>query len=340
MKKLLKTIAITALVAVAGIAPPAAHADAVEDFYKGREIQVIVAFGAGGGYDLYARSLMEHLGRFIPGNPKFTIQFMPGAGGALAASHLYNVAPKDGSVIALLANGMPLGQVLRTPGIKFDAAQFHYIGRMASMEAGMVVWTETGVRTVDQWRQKEVVFGATGKANQDYFVPHIAGQILGFKVKIVQGYKGSSEINLAMEKREVDAMSMSWASMVARLPHWIKDNKAVPLAFNGLALPPDAPKVPLLVDLAKNDSDRKLLELIANPSAVGRTFTLPPGTPPERLAALRKAFDAMMKDEKFLADAKSRNMDVNYASGQEMTKVIGQVLATPPVVVDRALSMM
>jgi tripartite-type tricarboxylate transporter receptor subunit TctC len=156
----------------------------------------------------------------------------------------------------------------------------------------------------------------------------------------VQGYKGSNEINLAMEKREVDAMSMSWASMVARLPHWIKDNKVTTLAFNGLAVPPDAPKVPLLVDLAKNDDDRKLLELIANPSAVGRTFTLPPGVPADRLAALRKAFDAMMKDEKFLADAKARNMDVNHLSGQEMTKIVERVLATPAPVVDRALGMM
>jgi tripartite-type tricarboxylate transporter receptor subunit TctC len=208
------------------------------------------------------------------------------------------------------------------------------------MEAGMVVWAESGVRTIDQWRQKEVVFGATGKANQDYFVPHIAGQLLGLKVKVVQGYKGSNEINLAMEKREVDAMSMSWASMVARLPHWINEKKALPLAFNGLALPPDAPKVPLLVELAKNDGDRKLLELIANPSAVGRTFTLPPGVPAERVAALRKAFDAMMKDEKFLADAKQRKMDVNHMSGADVTKIIHQVLATPPAVVDRALGMM
>jgi tripartite-type tricarboxylate transporter receptor subunit TctC len=338
MKKILTTIAFAATVAVSG--GPPARADAVEDFYKGREMTLIVAFGAGGGYDLYGRALIEHIGRFIPGNPKFTIQFMPGAGGALAASHLFNVAPKDGSVIALLANGMPLGQVLRTPGVKFDAAKFHYIGRMASMEAGMVVWTESGVQTIDQWRRKEVVFGATGKANQDYFVPHIAGQLLGLKVKIVQGYKGSNEINLAMEKREVDAMSMSWASMVARLPHWINEKKAVPLAFNGLALPPDAPKVPLLVELAKNNDDRKLLELIANPSAVGRTFTLPPGVPAERVTALRKAFDAMMRDEKFLADAKQRKMDINYMSGADVTKVIEQVLATPPAVVDRALGMM
>jgi tripartite-type tricarboxylate transporter receptor subunit TctC len=338
MKKVLTTLALTA--ALATMAPSAPRADAVEDFYKSRDIQVIVAFGAGGGYDLYARAFIEHLGRFIPGNPRFTIQFMPGAGGALAANHLYNVAPKDGTAIALLANGMPLGQVLRTAGIKFDAAQFQYIGRMASMEAGMVVWNEAGVRTIDDWRKKEVVFGATGKANQDYFVPYIAGQILGLKVRTVQGYKGSNEINLAMEKREVDAMSMSWASMVARLPHWIKDNKVTTLAFNGLAVPPDAPKVPLLVDLAKNDDDRKLLELIANPSAVGRTFTLPPGVPADRLAALRKAFDAMMKDEKFLADAKARNMDVNPLSGQEMAKIVERVLATPAPVVDRALGMM
>jgi tripartite-type tricarboxylate transporter receptor subunit TctC len=337
MKKHLATLALAAVLAMT---TTPSRADAVEGFYKGRDIQVIVAFGAGGGYDLYARALIEHFGRFVPGNPRFTIQFMPGAGGALAANHLYNVAAKDGTVIALLANGMPLGQVLRTTGIKFDAAQFQYIGRMASMEAGMVVWNEAGVRTIEQWRQKELVFGATGKANQDYFVPYIAGQLLGLKVRTVQGYKGSNEINLAMEKREVDAMSMSWASMIARLPHWVRDNKVTTLAFNGLAVPPDAPKVPLLVDLAKNEEDRKLLALIANPAAVGRTFTLPPGVPADRLAALRKAFDAMMKDEKFLADAKARNMDVNPLSGAEMTKIVERVLATPAPVVDRALAMM
>jgi tripartite-type tricarboxylate transporter receptor subunit TctC len=340
MRKNLTAAVIAALVILGVSTPQPARADAVEDFFKGREITLIVAFGAGGGYDLYGRALIEHFGRFIPGNPKFTIQFMPGAGGALAANHLYTVSPKDGTVIGLLANGMPLGQVLRSPGIRFDAAQFVYIGRMASMETALMVWNDVGVRNVDQWRQKEVVFGSTGKANQDYFVPYIAGQVLGFKVKTVQGYKGSNEINLAMEKREVDAMSMSWASLLLRLPHWVTENKVTALAFNGLELPPEAPKVPLLINLTKNDDDRKLLELIANPAAIGRTFTLPPGTPPDRVAALRKAFDAMMKDEKFLADATARKMDVNYASGQEMAKVVERLLVTPPAVVERALGMM
>lgn len=335
MLDMLKTSA-AALLAAAAIALSAtpASADSVEDFYKDRQVTILVSFSAGGGYDLYARTVGEFLGKHIPGNPTIIVQHMPGAGGAKAANFFTHAAPQDGSMIGLMANGAPIGQRL-LENVKYDTSKFHYLGRAASMESAIIVWHEAGIENADEWKQKEVIFGATGKANQDYYVPRLAGELLGMKVKMVLGYRGSSPINKAMEQGEVHAFSQSWDSVVTRRGDWIKGNKINVLAYNGLVKPPGAPDAPLLVDLAKNEEDKTIFRLIASAPAVGRAFSAPPGTPPERVAALREAFDATMKDPAFLAEAKKRKMNLNYLPADELQKIVEETVKAPQSAVER-----
>lgn len=328
--------ALAAGVLVLGLAAgrPAA-ADPVADFYKGKDITILVAFGAGGGYGLYARTLAQHLGRHIPGRPNIITQFMSGAGGAKAANYFYNVSPRDGSVIALLSNAAAMAQVLQGDKLKYDASKLNYIGRMVDMRSAIIVWHTAPVKTLADATKHTIIFGGTGKSSQDYINPALMKNILGYKVKVVLGYKGSKEINLAMEKGEVHAMANSWGSVKARLGHWIKNKQINVIAMVGLTRAPDLPNVPTLLELAKNDEDRAVMELMASTTAVGRAFSTPPAVPAERVAALRAAFKATMDDPAFLADAKKRKMDLEYMSGEKVQKIVAKTIAAPKSVVER-----
>lgn len=337
MRKYLTILSAAAL--TVGTLSGTANADPVADFYKKRQVTMLVAFGAGGGYGLYARTVAQHMGKHIPGNPTVITQFMSGAGGAKAANYFANAAPQDGTMIGLMSNAAALAQVMRGK-VKYDASKFHYLGRAASMESALIVWHTAKATNFKQWMSNEVIFGSTGKASQDYFVPMMASKLLGVKVKMVMGYKGSRSINKAMEQGEVQAMSNSWSSVKARLGQWLADGKINTLAINGLVLPGDAPKVPLLVDMAKNANDRKLLEFIASAPAVGRAFSAPPGVTADRVAALRKAFEATMKDSAFLADAKKRKMDLNVMSGADVQKIVNDTVKTPPAMLKRIKSLL
>jgi tripartite-type tricarboxylate transporter receptor subunit TctC len=331
---IIRTVAASAV--VFGITAFAtAQADPTADFYKGKQINILVAFGAGGGYGIYAQLLAQYMGDHIPGHPNLVPQYMPGAGGAKAANYLYNVSPRDGSTIALLSNSAALAQVLQGKKLKYDASKFNYIGRLVDMRSAILVWHTAGVRTVADMKTHQVIFGCTGTEAQDYMNPMLMKNILGYKVKVVQGYKGSKDVNMAMEKGEVQAMSNSWGSVKARLSNWLDKKLAIPVAMVGLTPAPDLPNAPTLVSLAKNKSDRAVLELMASTTEVGRAFATPPGLPPARLAALRKAFKATYDDPKFQADAKKRNMDMDYATGESTEKLVRQTIAAPKSVVDR-----
>ena len=312
-----------------------AKADPVADFYKGKEIKILVAFGAGGGYGIYSQLLAQYMGNHIPGHPTLVPQYMPGAGGAKAANYLYNVSPHDGSVIALLSNSAALAQVLQGDKLKYDASKFNYIGRLVDMRSAILVWHTAGVKTIQDMKTKTVIFGCTGTEAQDYMNPMLLKNILGMKVKVVQGYKGSKDVNLAMEKGEVQAMSNSWGSVKARLHSWLDKKLAIPVAMVGMTPAPDLPNVPTPLSLAKTKADRAVLELMASTTGVGRAFATPPGVPADRLAALTKAFKATYDDPTFQADAKKRNMDMEYMSGREVEQMVRKTIAAPKNVVDR-----
>ncbi len=311
-------------------------AESVEDFYKGKTITIIVSTGPGGGYDLYSRTLSQHIGKHIPGNPNLILQFMPGAGGVKAAEYMYNIAPKDGSVIALLSNGLPLVQLVRG-NVRYDVAKFNFIGRAAAMNAMTMVSAKAEVKTLEDARRIPLAFGSTGKGQQSDIHPSALKNVLGFdKIKVVQGYKGSANVNLALEKGEVDAHSSAWSSWKTRGASLIKEKKISPLVEHGIEKSPDNPGVPLILDLARNDFERKVLSLISTDAAVGRAFAGPPGVPQDRLAALRAAFETTMKDPVFLAEAKKRKLELWPLTGQQLQKVVVDAMSSTPDVVKAA----
>jgi tripartite-type tricarboxylate transporter receptor subunit TctC len=324
-----------ATVALAAFSAAPAQAAGVADFYKDRTVTIMVGFGAGGGYALYARTLGQHMGRHIPGNPNIVLQFMTGAGGNKAANYFYTVAPRNGAVLAHLSNSAALQQVLRPKRLRYDASKFNYLGRMVSMRSSIIVWHTAPATTLADFKNKTLIFGATGRAGQDYMNPTLMKNVLGFKVKVVTGYKGSRSINNAMEKGELHAMANSWGSVKARLGQWLDKKQIVPLAMVGLTPSPDRPDIPLVLDMAKTKEDRQLLELMASTTAVGRAISTPPDIPAARLAALLTAFDKTMKDPKFLADVKKRKMEIDYMSGADVQKIINKTIATPKELVAR-----
>lgn len=320
---------------LAAVSATTARADAVTDFYTGKTITILVAFGAGGGYGLYSRTLSQHLGRHIPGKPTIILKFMPGAGGAKAANYFYNVAPRDGSYMALLSNSAAVAQILQGKKLKYDVSKFKYIGRMVSMRSAIIIWHTAPVKKLADAKSETIIFGSTGKSGQDYMNPMLMKNVLGYKVKMVMGYKGSRSINNAMEKGEVQAMANSWGSVKARLGQWLDKKLITPIAMVALSPAPDRPDIPVLLDLAKNQKDRAVLELMASSTAVGRAFALPGGVPADRVAALRTAFKATMKDPKFLADAKKRKMDLDFLSGEEVEKIVRKTIATSAETIKR-----
>lgn len=320
------------LVALSAFAPTAA----ATDFYRGKTVTIIVSTGPGGGYDLYSRTLSQHIGNHIPGQPNFILQFMPGAGGVKAANYVYNVAPKDGSVIALLSNGLPLVQLLKG-SVRFDVAKFNFIGRAAAMNAMTMVSSSAPAKTLEDIRATELVFGSTGKGQQSDVHPNALKNVLGFsKIKVVCCYKGSAAVNLALEKGEVHAHSSAWSSWKTRGAALIQEKKIIPLLEHGIEKSPDNPGVPLALDLARNELQRDVLTLVSADAAVGRAFATPPGVPAEIVTLLRSAFTKTMDDAAFVAEAKKRKMELWPLSGEELQKLVNRVMASKADVVKAA----
>ena len=318
-----------ALVAALAMSASAAAAG-VADFYKGKTITAVVGGSVGGGYDLYTRALTHNMGRHIPGNPSMIEQFMPGAGGTKAANYLYNVAPKDGTAIGLISNAAPMYQALGGSGVKYDAAKFNWIGRMASMQYALMVWHASGVRSIDDLKAREVIFGSTGRSQGNYMVPILLKNLLGLKAKVIIGYPGTKDIDLVMQKGEVDGRLGTWASwLIAAGGEWVRDKKVIPILQSGLEHMPDL-NVPLLRDLARNDDQRAILELVASDAAVGRAFLLPPDVPADRVEAMRRAFDATMKDPAFLEEAKKFRLIIEPMTGEWVQQVAVKTVSTPP----------
>lgn len=330
MRKISPMVAAAAI--LAALSAPQAAADEIADFFRGKTITILVSTGPGGGYDLYSRTLSQHYGRHIPGNPNFILTFMPGAGGMKAGQYLYNVAPKNGLMIGNLSNGLPLIQALGGD-VRFDVGKLNYIGRMASQNAMTMVWHTAPATTLEAARRNELIFGGTGKVQQSELHSNSLKNVVGFdKLRIVSGYKGSADVVLAMEKGEVHAQSTAWSSWKTSFGRLIAEKKIVPLVEHGVAKSPDNPGVPLILDLARNPLEREVLTLINSDSAVGRNYALPPDTPPATVAALRKAFTATLADKRFLADAAQRKMEIWPLTGEELQRIVLGVTTAKPEV--------
>ena len=318
---------------VAAALPAAAQAQSVADFYRGKTVNVYIGVGVGGEYDIQARLVARHIAKHIPGNPTVVPQNMTGAGGLKMANYLFQQAPQDGTSIGMMGNNFPATQAVGNQGVQFDANKFRWLGTIAPVVETMTVWHTAGVKSVDEVRAKEVVAGASGRGAITYFYPAMMNALLGTKFKIVTGYPGGNEINLAMERGEVHARNNTWSSWKATRPEWIKDKKITVLVQAGpRAADLDAPSVE---DLAKTPEDRQLIELIVSGTQLGRPLAIAPDAPEDRVAALRAAFRATMADPEFRAEAAKLNFEVDPVDGEALQKVVAKVLVTPKPIAER-----
>ena len=308
---------------------------AVETFYKGKILDLYIGFTSGGTYDTYSRLVAQFMGDHIPGKPKIVPKQMVGAGSRAAATHIFNIAPKDGTQLATADQALAMQQVLNDPGIQFDANKFIWIGNPIADNNTMAAWTESGVTNIDEAKKREFVVGANGiTASAQY--PQAMNVLLGTKFKIITGYPGGTDINLAMQRGEVAIRGQnSWSSWKSQHMDWIKAKQITILVQIGLTKDKELPDVPLLMDLATAPDDRAALKLLSAPTTIGRPIFTTPGVPQERVEALRAAFDATMKDPAFLATAAKANMDLNPVSGDELQRIVAELFATPPSAVLR-----
>src|SRR5215469_8848407 len=303
------------LIAVLALWSAGAHADAVEDFYKGRTLTVYIASGPGGGYDAYGRLLAQYLVAHLPGQPQSVAVNMSGAGGRTLANFLYNKAPQDGTAIGILQAPIimdPLVYGKDAPGVLYDPLKFSWIGSLDQFTPIAVVWNaSTPVRSIEQAKGQEIKFGSSGGDVSERLYANILNTMLGTKFVAVAGYAGSAEIALAMERGEVPAfVGWYWAGMKRTKPQWLEKNLVTTLVQFGIAPNPDMKGVPFIMDLLPNDTDRQIVHVALSQLAMARPFTAPPGVPAERVAALRTAFEAMVKDPAFLADAQKQLLDI------------------------------
>jgi tripartite-type tricarboxylate transporter receptor subunit TctC len=301
----------------------------IEDFYRGKKLDMVIGYSPGGTYDLYARLVARHLGNYIPGKPLIVPRNLPGAGSRAATTWVSNIAPKDGTVLATADQSLSLQQAAGDKRINFDTTKLVYIGNPNIENNTTATWHTTGVRTIDDAKRREVTMGATGGSTSSQY-PKAMNALLGTKFRIILGYPGGNDVNLAMERGEVDGRgSNSWTSWKATRPDWIAEKKINILVQIGLAKAADLPDVPLLLDLATNDDDRRLLRVLSASTNIGRPIFTTPDAPTERVAALRRAFDAMVRDPAFLEQARREHFDIEPTTGEAMQQLVSEIVAIP-----------
>ena len=308
-----------------------------QPLYAGKTIELVVGFSAGGGYDSPARLMARFMEGHLPGNPKIVARNMPGGGSRTAAGYLANIAPKDGTAIGTVDQSLPLQQALGEP-LQFDAAKLTWIGNLAAGTNVLGTWHASGVKTIEDAKRTEVTIGATGSGSSQQ--PKMMNVLLGTKFKIILGYPGGNEINLALERGEVAGRTNTWASFKAARPDWIRDGKINILVQIGLTKATDLPNVPLLMELAGNDEDRAMLKLLSAPATIGRPIVSTPNLPPAAAQALRQAFDATVRDPAFLQEAEKQKMEINPMSGEELQRIIADVVAAPQPVKEKLASLL
>jgi tripartite-type tricarboxylate transporter receptor subunit TctC len=316
------------------MATAAAQTDPVADFYKGKTITVYIGVGVGGEYDLQARLIAKYMGRHIPGRPNVVPQNMTGASGLKMLNYLYNQAARDGTAIGMVQNGFPAAQAIARAGIQFDGNKLQWLGTIAPVAETLAIWHTAGVRNIEDARTKEVIIGATARGGITFTYPALMNELLGTKFKIVTGYTGGNEVNIAMERGEVQGRNNSWSSWKVTKQPWLKEKKIYVIAqAGGKASDLDAPSIE---ELAKTEADRQLVDLIMSGAALGRPMATTPEVPEPRLRALRAAFLAVMKDPDFVAETEKLNIDVDPVDGEAMQKIVAKVLASPKAVAERA----
>ena len=324
-----KIIAIMSMLPALAALP--ASAQPAADFFKGKSVTIYVGLSAGGGYDANARLVGRHIGKYIPGNPNIVIRNMPGAGGLVMTNHVANVAPKDGLHLGAPQRGVPFEPILgHESKAKFDPRTLNWIGSVNADTSVTIVSRKTGVKSWQDLLTKEVIVGGTGVGTESVTVPYILRNLLGLKFKVIAGFPGGTEVNLAMVRGEVDGRgTFSWTSLKPHKKEWIDSGDFIVMFQMGLRKHPDLQDVPLVTDLAQSDEVKRMLRLQFTAFELGRPIFAPEGVPADRVLALQKAFDASMKDKDLITEAEKGNMEVNPMSGPEMAEIFKELFATP-----------
>jgi tripartite-type tricarboxylate transporter receptor subunit TctC len=331
MRRQLATAAMTALMVCA----QSAAVMAVEDFFRGKQIRMVLPTAPGGSTSLYGMALSEFMARHIPGRPVIVPEYRPGAGGVVAASYVYNAAPKDGTVITMLLSSMVTMQLLQPDALKLDTMKFSHLGRIADLPRALIAWHTAGLNSIEDTKAREVALGASGKGGSTVIHPALMNALLGTRFKIVTGYRGAGDTYLALERGELQATTVAWDGLVSERGDWLKNGLVKVLVRIGYREIAGFESVPTLADLGKTAEDKAVLKLALVPTEMGQAVSAPPGLPADRLAALRRAFDLTMKDPDFLDFAKKRHMPIEPMTGDELRRLIEQGMNTPQPVVQR-----
>jgi tripartite-type tricarboxylate transporter receptor subunit TctC len=321
------------MLAVASLATPVL-ADPIEDFYRGRNLTLVIGYTAAGGYDIYARAVAHHLGRHIPGNPTIVPQNMEGAGSLRAANYLYNAAAKDGSVIGMVSRGMAMEPLIGASHTQFDSRKLSWLGSGTNEVSTCVTWHDSPVKTWADALTTPFTVGGEGSGSDPDIFATVVRNVFGVKLRLVSGYPGTAELTLAIERGEIGGRcGWSYSSLKQQHPEWIAGRQVNILVQLALKKTAELPDVPLVTDFATTDRQRQILRLVFSRQAMARPFVAPPGLPDDRKQALRKAFDETMADPEFLDEAKQHGLEVNPVRGVEIDKLIGDLYQTPPDVV-------
>jgi tripartite-type tricarboxylate transporter receptor subunit TctC len=335
-----RSLGIAMMAFVFAFAHSAARADPIADFYRGKTVRMIIGYGVGGGYDLYARIAAEFLGRHVPGNPLVLPENMTGAGSFVAAKYLSDVAPHDGTVLGSLAQTLALDAAVGTAA-GFDVTKFHYIGRLTSNIDLGVALPSAGIKSFDDVRNQEFTVGSSGGASSAVVLPASLNAFGGAKFKLVRGYKGAAEVMLALERGEVQiAGAVGIPVLLARHPDWILEGKATAVYQAALKRSPYLPQVPTLPELGVSDDGRAVLRAIASTAEIGRSIITTPGVPDERLTALRKAFADMLKDPDFTESCKQRHIMIDPGTGEDMDAIVRETANLPESIIAKLAALL
>jgi len=331
----MSTIARAILVALA-LTATAAQAQAPEEFYRGKTINLIIPNAPGGSFDLYARLVASHLGRFIPGNPSIVPQNMPGAAGMQAANYLTTLAPKDGTVLSVLVPNITLAQILGVQAIAYDTRKFNWIGRIIATTATLFTWHTSQTKTLADLKTRETLIASTGPLSQAEINSTMLNGVVGTKFKLIRGYRGSGEAAIAVERGEADGTLMPWEFLKSAHADWVRDNKISIVTIFVRRPIAERPDVRPVYDLAETTEQANVLRLFLGSDEMGHPIAMPPDAPPDRVDAVRAALMAMVKDPEFLADAAKRHLDLLPGTHEELEKTVAEAFAASPAEIEIA----
>ena len=328
---------LAAFAVVAATVP--VKSESAEDFFRGKQINVIIGYNPGGPYDVYTRLAATLLPKYIPGNPRIVPQNMPGVGSAKAANFLYNQAPRDGLTIGVIGQQLPVNQALGDASVKFDMRQFNWLGRFTSGGEATVVWNTSPVKSIADAMKRETTLASTSAGSSADALPLVMNRIAGTKFKMIRGYPGVTGTVLAMERGETEGAHATLEQILFGKQEWLKEKKATVLVQYAHSRHPAFKDVPAMVEFGKSDIDKQVLALYGSTAEIGRSVMAPPGIPGDRLAVLRKAFETMLNDPAFKAEVEKRNLEFGPMSGAELQKVITKALTVSPEVIKHAIAM-